>query len=595
MMHGMAGSAHRRPDRERFALTQWVPARLRQLSAVAPQFSRYAMVSAFALALDFTVFIALTALAVWPALAGVIGYAAGTVLHYLLSVRFVFDARATDKAHARLFSEFAVTGVSGMAATAIVIAAATDIAGMAALPAKVLAAGVSFLLVFALRRSVVFSAPSGTSASAGTDSQFILRARALVDRLAHKFALPPPGPQFYVLFTVVGCTMFASAELAYFLFSNPPSFYMPSVDGFGGTAIGRDFLNTWMGGRSALAEGPAAWFDFRVYNDLLRALIGITESYFWSYPPHILLFIWPFGLMPYFPAFVLWTLGGFALFLYAATSGGVERKHLLFVAVAPAVAVNVFIGQNGFFTAALLIFGLINLDRRPVLAGVLFGVLTVKPQLGLLLPVVLAVSGRWRTIGSAAATTAALVAATSWLYGADIWIAYLRNVVPVQHFLQEHGDGMLFLQNPSAFYAGRLIGLPIALDWVLQAIVSAAALAAVIWTFRRRRDPVLSMALLIVATFLFTPYSLNYDMVVLACVCGLLRQREGNEPIDHYLIVALWTLPLTMMLAGLIHIPLALPVLSAFAARLVWLLARSEARLPVDRPTPFPVARLLPA
>jgi hypothetical protein len=366
---------------------------------------------------------------------------------------------------------------------------------------------------------------------------------------------------------------------------------MPSVDGFGGTAIGRDFLNTWMGGRSALAEGPAAWFDFRVYNDLLRALVGITESYFWSYPPHILLFIWPFGLMPYLPAFVLWTLGGFALFLYAAASGGVERRHLLFVAVAPAVAINVFIGQNGFFTAALLIVGLINLDRRPLLSGVLFGILTIKPQLGLLLPVVLAVSGRWRTMASAAATTAALVAATSWLYGADIWMAYLRNVIPVQHFLQEHGNGMLFLQIPSAFYAGRLVGLPIAADWALQAIVSAATIAAVIWTFRRRRDPVLSMALLIAATFLFTPYSMNYDMVVLAWVAALLRQRQASEPIDHYLIIAMWSLPLTMMLAGLIHVPLALLVLAALAARLVWLLARDEAQERTVRPVPL----LLPA
>jgi hypothetical protein len=381
--------------------------------------------------------------------------------------------------------------------------------------------------------------------------------------------------------------MFASAELAYVLFSPAPSFFVPSVDGFGGTAFGRDFLNTWMGGRSALAEGPAAWFDFRVYNDLLRALIGITESYFWSYPPHVLLFIWPFGLMPYLPAFVLWTLGGFALFLYAAAAGGVERRHLLFVAVAPAVAINVFIGQNGFFTAALLIGGLINLDRRPLLAGVLFGFLTIKPQLGLLIPVVLLVSGRWRTIAAAAATTAALVAATSWLYGADIWMAYLRNVVPVQHFLQEHGNGMLFLQIPSAFYAVRLVGLPVPMAWTLQAIVSAVAVAAVIWTFRRRRDPVLSMALLVAATFLVTPYSLNYDMVVLGWVLALLRQRQGNEPIDHYLIIAVWTLPLTMMLAGLIHVPLALLVLAAFAARLVWQLARSEAEERMDRPIPI--------
>ena len=218
----------------------------------------------------------------------------------------------------------------------------------------------------------------------------------------------------------------------------------------------------------------------------------------------------------------------------------------------------------------------------------LFGILTVKPQLGLLLPLMLAASGRWRTVVSAAVTTVALVAATSWLYGADIWTAYLDNVVPQQHILQEHGSGMLMLQNSSAFYAGRLIGLPMGLTWALQAIVSAMALAAVIWTFRRRRDPVLSMALLIAATFLVTPYSLNYDMVVLGWVLALLRQREGNAPLDHYLIIGVWTLPLTMMLAGLIHVPLAMPVLAAFAARLVWLLARSEAREPGVRSLPRP-------
>ena len=594
MMHGTVDSAPRDRHRVRLSITHLMPARLRRLAFFAPQLSRYALVSAVALALDFAVFLGLTALAVWPALAGVIGYAAGTGLHYLLSVRFVFDAGATEKAHARLFSEFAVTGVSGMAATAIVIAAATDLAGLSAVPAKVLAAGASFLLVYALRRGVVFSARRVPSDRTGTGRNSRSGAQSGVRRLACKFALPLPGPDFYTWLTIVGGALFASAEIAYFLFSNPPSFFMPSVDGFGGTAIGRDFLNTWMGGRSALAEGPAAWFDFRVYNDLLRSLVGIAETYFWSYPPHVLLLIWPFGLMPYLPAFVLWTLGGFALFLYAAASGGIERKHFFFIAVAPAVAVNVLIGQNGFFTAALLICGLINLDRRPVLAGALFGILTVKPQLGLLLPLMLVVSGRWRAIVSASATTAALVAATSWLYGVDIWLAYLDTVVPQQQVLQEHGGGLLLLQAASAFHAGRLVGLPLGSAWALQAIVSAAAIAAVIWTFRRGRDPVLSIALLIAATFLVTPYALNYDMVVLAWVLALLRQREGNEPIDHFLIIAVWTLPLTMMLAGLIHIPLALLVLAAFAARLVWQLAQSDAAQRSDRRAAF-AARALPA
>jgi putative flippase GtrA len=574
----MADSAHGGFDRVRIAVAQLMPDRVLRFSIVAPQLSRYALVSAAALACDFAVFVALTRLAVWAALAGVLGYAVGTMLHYLLSVRFVFDARATDKAHARLFSEFAVTGVAGMAATALVIWLATDFAGISALPAKVLAAGLSFLLVFALRRGVVFARRGQSGSSPEDNSRRGSRASAMSRGMRCNFALPTPGTDFYIRFTVAGLALFTSAEFAYFLFSPPPSFYLPSVDGFGGTAIGRDFLNAWMGGRSALAGGPAAWFDPVVYNEALRSIVGITERYYWSYPPHVLLVVWPLGLIPYFPAFVLWTLCGFALFLHAAAHGGIERRHLLFLAVAPAVALNVFLGQNGFFTAALLIGGLVNLDRRPVLSGVLFGILTIKPQLGLLLPVMLAASGRWRTMAAAAATTAALAAVTSWLYGADIWIAYLDKVVPVQRHLQEHGAGLLLLQVPSAFFAARLIGLPIAADWALQAIVSAAALAVVAWTFRRRRDPMLSAALLVAATFLFAPYSMNYDMVVLAWAATLLRQRATNEPVDHYLVVAIWTLPVTMMLAGAIHIPLALLTLSAFAARLVWLLARDEAR-----------------
>jgi len=74
-----------------------------------------------------------------------------------------------------------------------------------------------------------------------------------------------------------------------------------------------------------------------------------------------------------------------------------------------------------------------------------------------------------------------------------------------------------------------------------------------------------------------------------------LRQREGNEPIDHYLIIAVWTLPLTMMLAALIHIPLAMPVLAAFAARLVWRLAHGEAAESSRHPASLPGARILPA
>ena len=105
--------------------------------AMLPQLSRYTLVSALALVLDFTVYLLLAAGGTTGALAGAIGYACGLALHYLLSVRYVFDAAAAHKGQSRLIAEFALSGLAGMAITALVIAVTVDLGGMPLLPAKV--------------------------------------------------------------------------------------------------------------------------------------------------------------------------------------------------------------------------------------------------------------------------------------------------------------------------------------------------------------------------------------------------------------------------------------------------------------------------
>lgn len=138
------------------ALRARLQAKLAPLPDALPQLSRYTVVSGLALILDFTVYLLLAAGGMKVALAGAVGYACGLALHYLLSVRYVFDPRATNKAQTRLLAEFALSGFAGMVITALVIALTVDL-GMPLLPAKMLAVGVSFLVVFALRRSVVFA------------------------------------------------------------------------------------------------------------------------------------------------------------------------------------------------------------------------------------------------------------------------------------------------------------------------------------------------------------------------------------------------------------------------------------------------------
>jgi alpha-1,2-mannosyltransferase len=379
--------------------------------------------------------------------------------------------------------------------------------------------------------------------------------------------------ELYAKLTIAAAVFFIMLEISYLVIAGLPPIDKPWVDGTN-FVLGRDFLNTWMGGRSAFFGGPAPWFDVRIYNEALREMLGTQyQEHYWSYPPHLILFIWPLGLMPYMPAYIVWCAIGIALYLLACSSA-IPRDRLMFLAVAPGVAVCVFFGQNGFYTAALLIGGLLSLDRRPVLAGVLFGILTVKPQLGLLLPVVLLLERRWVTIASAIATTAVLAAVTAMLFGWNVWIEFWQKVVPQQEWLTVHGKGLLFAVVSSVFYGGRLLHLPIMIDWVLQDIVSVLAFAAVVWTYWKRRDPALSLALLITATFLFTPYILNYDMVIFGFVVALLRDRADNTVRDHWLLIAVWLLPVTMMLAALVYIPLAPAVLIAFACRLVWRLNR---------------------
>ena len=139
------------PDVTSFAARSLGPVR-----ALLPQLSRYTAVSALALGLDFGVFLALNDSIGHPTLSGVVGYACGIVLHYQLSRRFVFATAASTKSAHRRFWEFVASGLLGVAVTAAVIAAAT---GMGASPilAKAMAAGASFIAVYAIRRAIVFA------------------------------------------------------------------------------------------------------------------------------------------------------------------------------------------------------------------------------------------------------------------------------------------------------------------------------------------------------------------------------------------------------------------------------------------------------
>src|SRR5208282_3895820 len=157
------------------------------------------------------------------------------------------------------------------------------------------------------------------------------------------------------------------------------------------------------------------------------------------YPPTFLFVAAALAMLPYLVAAGVWLLATLAA--YAATLGGMlgGRTGIFFALGFPAVLRNVTAGQNGFLTAALIGGTLGLLQRRPALAGICLGLLTYKPQFGLLFPLILIADRRWLTIVLAAAVAIGL-AALSWLaFGSASWAAFAHWLPITSH--QILGEG----------------------------------------------------------------------------------------------------------------------------------------------------------
>jgi hypothetical protein len=196
---------------------------------------------------------------------------------------------------------------------------------------------------------------------------------------------------------------------------------------------------------------------------------------------------------------------------------------LFFALGFPAAIWNVTAGQNGFLTAALIGGTLGLLERRPALAGVCLGLLTYKPQFGLLFPLVLIADRRWRTIAVAALVALGL-AALSWLgFGTASWQAFMHWMPITSRVVlgEGHAD---FSRLQSVFGLIRAHGGSEQLAWTVQTGLSVALAAAMVWLWRSRAEFDLKAAALAAGTLLATPYLYMYDVVILAvAVAFLLR------------------------------------------------------------------------
>ena len=320
-----------------------------------------------------------------------------------------------------------------------------------------------------------------------------------------------------------------------------------------GVAEGGDFTIFWSGAVLAAAGRPEAAYAVGADHTFVQAL---------PYPPITILLCRPLAIFSQTEALILWLLLGTGLYACCLSRFVGWRIAILATFGTPAALCDIICGQNGYFTAVMLGWGLALVDRRPVSAGILLGALCYKPQFGILLPVALAAGRHWRTPAAAAACVGLLMTASVILLGLDAWIGFFHRAI-LQRQLTEMGT-LLWTRMPTVFVMMRLLGTSSPAAYAVQGLSTICAAAAVARLWYARCPLTVKSAGSVIAAFLATPYAWDYDAVTLTFAAAWLANegtRTGFRPWEKIIVLVLLTMPvLSFIPARLLDLQVA-PIL----------------------------------
>ena len=329
-----------------------------------------------------------------------------------------------------------------------------------------------------------------------------------------------------------------------------------------GRPLGTDFSQVWTAGQMVLDGRAAEVWNWGAHRAVQEQLHGprLTEWYGWHYPPPFLLVAAALATLPYLPALFVWQAATLLPFAWLIRRFTGRPEAWLFVLAAPVTLICVMHGHNGFLTALLLGGGLMMLEKRPFLAGLLLGSLVYKPQFSLVLPLLLLVLWNWRAIAGAAVSSLALIAITLAIWGWPVWQAFIDSLPLTQSIVIEQGrTGWEKIMSP--FSAVRSWGASIEVAYAVQLVFTLAAVAATLWLARKAR-PDIRNAAVTAAVLISTPYVLDYDFVVLLAGLAFLWRdatRQGWMSWEKSALALVWLAPLVARnIAAMTLFPLGL-------------------------------------
>lgn len=282
---------------------------------------------------------------------------------------------------------------------------------------------------------------------------------------------------------------------------------------------GVDFLDFWAAGRLVLRGHPALAYNIAVHGAMENTIAPIGGRMPFPYPPPFLAIITPFALPPFDLAFILWV--AVTAIFYAFASSRLAPFPFAF-GNTPA-CIDFMIGQNGFLICGIFMLGLTLIEAAPFAAGGVLGLMVLKPQLALLLPVAMLAGREWRVIAGAIASSIALLAVGLILFGVKSYEGFW-NILPFYVDMLRHGK-QPWNELASPFALARFAGIAQTPALWIHGVVAAVAtvLTARAWWLKLdERVPILAAATMLVPPYLFT-----YDALLIVVPIGwFYRHRQ---------------------------------------------------------------------
>ena len=344
--------------------------------------------------------------------------------------------------------------------------------------------------------------------------------------------------------------------------------------------LGGDFLVFWSAAQLVLQGNPLTVYDVAALHRLELVtvpLIATTQGLLpWFYPPTFLPFVLLFGLLPYGLAVFVFFAVSVGSFLWVVSRIAPWRQAWLPCAAFPGIAVVLATGQNALLFAACAGLALTLLRSRPVAAGMLLALLTVKPQLVLMVPVALLCARAWKTLAATAATSLVMAVLALVVFGPESFAAFLRNTAFARSAVE---SGAVHLERmPTLFSMVKMLHGGVILAYGLHAIGAVAACTVVAYAWSRPCSFALQAAALLIAGMLASPYLYDYDLAFVGLAIAWLATygwRQGWLRGERELLILLWLLPLGgMLLIGRIGfqlMPIVLLLALAHIARRIHL------------------------